>query len=283
MLLYVFILNLQAKDLYYVKLYSLSKAKYIFDDALNRPVKLTDSTSNAKKIWISQDVNDEYKVKIHLGEGGEDLITTKDASGIVFLRNEESKALDQYFTVIKMGEYREGGPYVYAFKNKDKYLGYNDQNLEMVSSDSGFNNQKFEFVHVEGKTEIPPMKFTEKKPEPEPVEEKKEPLVPVIKKNKKEPEEYFEPEISKDLKPKYEFLPKRKTNIKPAKVFLEESDSFSSDFDNTYKKRNRHCHNNYYYEKALAHPNHFGRMKEPYFPFRYYKPFYEPFYNFGLF
>ncbi|KAM0687502.1 hypothetical protein COBT_001253 [Conglomerata obtusa] len=168
-----FIGSSSARELFYAKLYEKSDTKYVYDEWIEKTVGFSSTTDKAKKIWFSQDTNDEYLVKIRCGEGGEHVFTARSDGMIIFSAESKAKDNEQYFTVIKMEEYKEGSKWIYAFKMSGKFLSYNDRNILMQDDNGSYKNQKFEMIHTGGRTDIPPLKFSKEEKKKREEEEKK--------------------------------------------------------------------------------------------------------------
>ncbi|KAM0686745.1 hypothetical protein COBT_002024 [Conglomerata obtusa] len=148
------------RDLYMIKPLDTLDG-YIHDETTQVEISVTAVAKHAKKFWMSQNPINEYMVKIRCGEGGTDVLTIINGSSIVFDSEDGSKDNNQYFSVSKAPEYVEGQRYIYTFIIDKKNLAHDKQKLIITDNVLGTSLQKFEFIHDEGKINIPPITFSD--------------------------------------------------------------------------------------------------------------------------
>ncbi|KAM0687608.1 hypothetical protein COBT_001152 [Conglomerata obtusa] len=121
------------------------------------PISITQDKESASKVFLTPKGADIYKVKIRLGPGGSDVLALVD--NIVYFFTTETGTNDdnEYFAYTRVSDNADDLRWTYVFVIRDKFVGYNKTNILALPQNAGFNNLKFEFIHVDGKTSVSPV------------------------------------------------------------------------------------------------------------------------------
>ncbi|KAM0674461.1 hypothetical protein GVAV_002074 [Gurleya vavrai] len=106
-LFFYILLNVKAKDLFYIKLSSSEHDGFLADDALESPLTITKDQEKAKKFWITKDPLDNHKAMLHAMIDGQDVVTRKGNSELVYKRISKDLEKNQYWSILMWAVLRE--------------------------------------------------------------------------------------------------------------------------------------------------------------------------------
>ncbi|KAM0674462.1 hypothetical protein GVAV_002075 [Gurleya vavrai] len=148
---FYFFINLQGKELFYIKFSSKRQDGYLADDPANAVITIAKDKSAAKKFWVTIDPNDPFRAMIHCNVGGQDVVTRINNHNFRYLPKAERSANAQYWIVGYSWELRGDKPfYFYTFSNDLYFWTYNKTNVFLTYGSTSSDWTVFEIVHMNG-------------------------------------------------------------------------------------------------------------------------------------